>query len=724
MRSVQHLCHQPLIFVVIWLPNIQRVRECSFVTLTEKSFLWKITSEFTWIVIVSIRYWLAQFARKASSVDIHFEGIWWWWVSWFSFFWTNLICQSFQHIEKHECNVCKQVFSQKALLENHIGTKHSDDLPYSCNFCTRIFPSKSARNNHQYMNHKNNSYESKHVCNECQISFEMKEELRIHSFIHFKGEIKTCLECYQIFKTSRLLNIHMEKHNTKKSFACTSCGDLFTFQTGLAKHIRMNRCKGPKSTEIRNEQAKNDEVEIAKNLLKQLSKNRKRTKPSKTSSIPSNSSEPSAPKKPREKKEVINSKPQDKMFRVSETVSNSLEVKVEVEVDINPVNLELKESRKIRKARNLDTSIALRPSRARLVYTCDFCGAKIKFKKKITEHLKNHHQNRYKCSECESAFKRHRQLVKHSIDVHGVEIQLNLFSCDVCDRKFDMKSKLETHKLSHDDNARNHICVTCNAAFKSVGNLHRHEATHVETKDFKCPDCPKSFKTKISLKVHKETVHVDVKVFVQCPECNLIVLETTLRNHIKNQHTEEGRDKPFKCIDCDKLFRSETVGLRHWSAVHDPKPRGVIYRCPDCPEQFIRQRDLKEHSFIHFDGAVFQCEVCQKKFTSKRLLNIHSAVHNEEIGRSFSCKVCDKVQFKTRGGLRKHMRNIHSNLQHVGVDAWSQRRCSPNFAIKFYLNTSFRLLPLTTVFVLVTFNKTFYFCEMNLNICLVSSIYT
>lgn len=487
----------------------------------------------------------------------------------------------------------------------------------------------------------------------------MKEELRIHSFIHFKGEIKTCLECYQIFKTSRLLKIHMEKHNTKKSFQCMTCGDLFTFQTGLAKHIRMNRCKGPKTKDDSNEEARNYEVETAKLLLKELTKNRKKSKTPK---------ETSKQNRGQNKDQLDVQNDSIPRLEIESLFDNS---EVEVKAADKPEEPELKETRKIRKAKNLITpTVEQRSSRPRLVYTCDYCGEKIKFKKKFIEHLKIH-KSRYKCSDCESAFKSNRQLAKHSMDVHGVNIKLMPFSCDVCDRRFDMRCSLQAHQLSHDDNARIHICKVCSAGFKSVGNLHRHEVTHVETRDFHCPECTKSFKTKLALKIHKDSVHVDVKVFVNCPECNLIVLETTLKAHIKNQHTEEGRDKPFKCIDCEKTFRTEVHGLRHWSTVHDPKPLGVIYRCPECPEmEFYRQRDLKEHSFVHFDGFVFQCEVCLKKFTSKRLLSVHSAVHEEDDVRNFHCQVCEKAQFKTRGGLRKHMINIHRNQQQViEVDA-------------------------------------------------------
>lgn len=55
----------------------------------------------------------------------------------------------------------------------------------------------------------------------------------------------------------------MQKHETQKSFQCTSCGDYFTFKTGLAKHIRLNRCRGSEIRVNANTQADDNPSSIA-----------------------------------------------------------------------------------------------------------------------------------------------------------------------------------------------------------------------------------------------------------------------------------------------------------------------------------------------------------------------------------------------------------------------------------------------------------------------------
>lgn len=478
----------------------------------------------------------------------------------------------------------------------------------------------------------------------------MKEELRIHSFIHFNGEIKTCLECDQIFKTNRLLKIHMQKHENEKSFQCTTCGDLFTFKTGLAKHIRLNRCKGPSSA-VKGTESKSDETEeyliaLATKQLNEISK------------------------QPRKK--VAS---EQKLERVSEDRSSSdhidnffdsfeLDV-VKKDVEIEQIDLETKETRKSRRQKILPLPIKPRLGRPHLIYTCDYCGAEIKFKKQILNHMKNHTiEKKYSCKECPSTFKSRKKLIDHSIEQHGIKplSVSEAFACESCNKKFDLKSVYEAHKLSHDENARPFICSVCSAAFKSIGNLHRHEATHILSRNFECSQesCKKKFKTKLALKIHNETVHPEVRVFVNCNVCDTILQEKYLKVHMKNQHTEEGKEKPFCCSICYKAFKTEKLGQRHYEAVHDPKDKGVVYLCPQCPElQFFRQRDLNQHSFIHFEGLIYQCDVCLKMFRTKRLLSIHQSVHNEGAG-NFTCKHCENVIFKTRGGRRKHMLRVHT----------------------------------------------------------------
>lgn len=565
------------------------------------------------------------------------------------------------HVEKHICTVCGLIFHQKLLFDNHYATKHSDDLPFKCLFCTRLFASKTARNNHHYIAHRKSKTELNFKCYKCNIYFEMKEELRIHSFIHFNGEIKTCLECNQIFKTTRLLNIHMQKHEPKKLFQCTQCCEFFTFKTGLAKHLRLGRCRGPLISGEGEECTFGDQevAEIALRQLNEMSRSKLKVK------------EPESEEEKDTKYELsVDSVGSFKFSDTEEIFEEKLPkvetkeiVKVVVEEKLPNVEVETKETRKFRFSKKLK-SVDLPKGRPHLVYTCDFCGKSIKFKKDFLLHVKQHTINqRYKCKECDESFKSKKKLIDHSSEVHGIKllVLIEAFSCETCGKMFDARSALEAHKRSHDESTRKHVCEVCSAAFKSIGNLRRHAAIHVTSRNFHCDLCHKSFKTELALKLHFESVHAEMRVFVNCGICQAIVQEKHLTQHIKNMHTEEGQEKPFECNACGKKFRTEKLGQRHYEAVHEAKDRGVIYTCPHCPELlFYRQRELKEHSFVHFEGTIFQCDECLKMFKSKRLLMIHQASHIEV---DYPCNLCENVVFKTPGGRRKHILRLHSKFE-------------------------------------------------------------
>jgi KRAB domain-containing zinc finger protein len=214
--------------------------------------------------------------------------------------------------------------------------------------------------------------------------------------------------------------------------------------------------------------------------------------------------------------------------------------------------------------------------------------------------------------------------------------------------------------LSHED-LRPQVCKICNASFKSIGNLKRHNLIHIDDRNYLCDSCPKCFKSENALKIHKNSVHAAVKVYVSCPHCKIILQEKNLKIHIHNQHTEEGQKKPFTCSECSKTFKNEFLLKRHFEHLHFSSNRGIIYNCEQCGLTFNRQRDLKAHSFEHFEGTIHSC-YCGKKFKNKRLLSIHSTVHASDT--KFQCNLCDAI-FKTSGGRRKHIAKHHKTALNV-----------------------------------------------------------
>lgn len=167
-----------------------------------------------------------------------------------------------------------QVFEHKKLLVGHIAAKHHHELMRQCRFCTRMFSRNDVREAHERDIHKNGASAGSHFkCTECEDAFDLREDLMSHRLLtHYSGAIHTCQECGKFFKKKSLLDLHMHSHR-EKSIQCEVCKLMFTFTTGLAKHKKLGRCKGPATETLRDKLNKEEIAKIAKAQLLQITVN-------------------------------------------------------------------------------------------------------------------------------------------------------------------------------------------------------------------------------------------------------------------------------------------------------------------------------------------------------------------------------------------------------------------------------------------------------------------
>ena len=112
------------------------------------------------------------------------------------------------------------------------------------------------------------------------------------------------------------------------------------------------------------------------------------------------------------------------------------------------------------------------------------------------------------------------------------------------------------------------------------------------------------------------------------------------------------------------------------------------YPCHYCRKTIISQKDLEEHNPVCYtikDFALYPCDVCGAKCTDVMDLETHSAAYHQQdlkdLKEQFKnsspyyteedfneCDFCG-IKFGTLGGLRNHIRSIHTEmLVHQGVD--------------------------------------------------------
>lgn len=434
----------------------------------------------------------------------------------------------------------------------------------------------------------------------------------------------------------------MHSHQ-EKTFQCGVCKIMFTFNTGLAKHIKLGRCKGPPVPDANSKFNKEQLARIAKEQLMEITVNPKM--PMDIDVFRDIKEE--APAAAKAKKQII---------KKPKVYTGSFCVKEEPEFyrsDIKKaVTIEIPTSSRSGRIIKRKFPPVLPEFPVRSVqpkpnspYECDFCGLTLGTKAKLTAHLNSHIEGPgYNCELCNSEFNSINEMRAHakthkwgnpsgqSLKIENMfnehsfkEFKEKRFDCDECPKKYLTANLLWQHKLSH-QNLKLQKCELCSFATNAPSDLKNHiKRIHSATKDFVCTEagCNKAFKRRCDMENHRKSVHSNFKVYVKCPSCEVIVLEKGLQSHMINRHSEKALHKPFVCMHCGKRERYEKNLQRHYESVHEPKDRGVVYACPDCTQTFFRRRDLNAHSFEHFKGVIHSCTECGNKYKTKKELTNH-----------------------------------------------------------------------------------------------------
>ncbi|XP_044749419.1 zinc finger protein 8-like [Coccinella septempunctata] len=224
--------------------------------------------------------------------------------------------------------------------------------------------------------------------------------------------------------------------------------------------------------------------------------------------------------------------------------------------------------------------------------TCKICGIVIR-SDNMSKHLDCHTSGPRVCDLCGVTCKNLESLRGHIFYMHRKSA--DEYKCDQCPRSYRMKYKLEEHKNKEHIGARKHICHICDKKFFTAKDMRSHiNMTHKKLRPHKCDHCQKGFSSKYALKTHIR------------------------------QHTNEA---PYKCSICAEGFR-QNVSLRtHMKSKHNIE-EDKKFPCEFCSKSFISYFALKVHLRLHNDNN-YKCDDCQEYFHQKiYLLNHLKNVHN------------------------------------------------------------------------------------------------
>ncbi|XP_070694118.1 zinc finger protein 148 isoform X2 [Pempheris klunzingeri] len=145
----------------------------------------------------------------------------------------------------------------------------------------------------------------------------------------------------------------------------------------------------------------------------------------------------------------------------------------------------------------------------------------------------------------------------------------------VCPKKKKRKQRSPAKILSINDdgslgiqNPKCHVCVHCNAAFRTNYHLQRHVFIHTGEKPFECSQCDMRFIQKYLLQRH-EKIHTGEKPF-RCDECGMRFIQ---KYHMERHKRTHSGEKPYQCDYCHQYFSRTDRVLKHRRMCHENRER-------------------------------------------------------------------------------------------------------------------------------------------------------
>lgn len=610
---------------------------------------------------------------------------------------------------------------------------HEKVKDFECEYCSKKFSDKGDLNKHV-----NKIHEEKNFGKFCKICKSSVDDVKGH-FEEVHGGLEfSCEICHMRFKRLSNLTYHKKvKHDeTETKFECTMCNKKFPYRSLLQKHQRTHIGYDEKPHRKYNKVVKKEKIILEEfNVKEEVIENEDKKEPLENVeaiisydnySLPNEfvqvKQEPLEQEENNEQHDILpidilipnikHEESENEMFYQELSASSYSDSDVDNFDDDDDwsqskneassdeeykSNIKLKEYEEPpKKKQKLDTNGTFKitvekypPEKdgKKLRVTCRMCFEVFDCILKYRDHFMAKHaedEEEYHCKKCDIKFDRRRTLLDHIRSVH------ENFNCTMCKRQFVTQKHLDEHIEHHkneDPSDSKFICSYCGKILSNQISLKLHiNAMHKEIR-YECDLCEKSFSFKSALYKHRLNMHTRGRTH-QCAQCafkahskhgirlhmnrhhNLNRTQTrsdtvcgecgmqfhngsTLKRHAFFMHGGLLNSYGRKCTLCHEPITSSSKSARHMVQTHH-NGKKPLRQCGYCKVEIQFYKDYKEHIESH--SGIFICMVCGEAFYTPEQLSGHQAIHKrlEMNLRECECDYCGHRTFK-KGQMMIHM---------------------------------------------------------------------
>ncbi|XP_013105358.1 zinc finger protein 816 isoform X2 [Stomoxys calcitrans] len=504
-----------------------------------------------------------------------------------------------------ECNICGKSFSSKSVMREHLA-RHMGEKKHGCSFCPKAFTRRSYIGRHMRASHPQ---EWKKMQNEAERVEKALPPFKDNQMILDSLKLSeimfmyTCPVCCRLYETKRLLHFHIRRMHQNRP-ANINLQALNSF-CSLNKFLLFNY------------------------LIERTSKGAFRCKVCFKECESTNSLS----------NHITSEHP--KIAKLEQESMATTEDHGDEEEDIENIQLE-------------DHIIRMDSFKRYLtvIYKCKLCPKLYEEKRTMFAHLRRTHKQSF----C------HDSIITR-FQTEGKETEVasrTKFRCDLCSTEYENRSSILSHvrkihkrttqKLDEaTDPTYTKLLARLNVATVEIApkTSERKVTPMPPNALYKCPFCPKQYKTNSSLNVHTRRNH---KNKTQLQYRNLY---------------EPSLNGGFRCKICSKLFKKKYSLYGHIWRLH--------------PHKFKKGPQVVEETpaTTNTTSVLYRCKFCTKTFDKIFFLNIHlRRTHNKGskheslfikylVGSEnppriqYKCKLCFK-EYDNRYSIYSHVRMIHN----------------------------------------------------------------